>query len=129
MAIAFLIGRIVLGAYYLYNGYNHLKNIDFLAGYTASKGVPAPKLAVVGTGLMMLGGGLSILLGLQPYLGALLLIVFLLPTAFLMHNYWTVSDPQARMGEQINFLKDLALAASTMMFLAIPAPWALSLGM
>lgn len=128
MEFAFLVGRIGLGAYYIYNALNHFKNVDFLAGYTASKGVPAPKLAVVGTGLMMLAGGLSIMLGIQPLLGALLLVVFLLPTAFLMHNYWTVTDPQARMGEQINFLKDLALASSTFMFLAIPTPWALSLG-
>lgn len=129
MEFAFLIGRIALGAYYIYNAFNHLKNVNFLAGYTASKGIPAPKLAVIGTGLLMLVGGLSIILGIQPYLGALLLVVFLLPTAFMMHNYWTVSDPQMRMGEQINFLKDLALAASTLMFFAIPTPWSLSLGL
>ncbi|HEY3313496.1 MAG TPA: DoxX family protein [Anaerolineales bacterium] len=129
MATAFLIGRIVLGIYYVYSGYNHFKNLDFMAGYSASKGVPAPKLAVIGTGLMLVIGGLSVLLGIQPYLGALLLVVFLIPTAIMMHNFWTVSDPQMRMGELINFEKDLALAASALMFLAIPAPWAFSLGM
>lgn len=127
MAIAFLIGRIVLGAFYLYNAFNHFKQIDMLSGYAASKGVPAPKLAVGGTGLMLLLGGLSILLGFQPYIGAILIVVFLVPTAFMIHNFWTVSDPMAKMGERVNFLKDIALAASALMFLAIPTPWLFSL--
>ncbi len=127
MAIAFLIGRIVLGAFYLFNAFNHFKQIDMMSGYAASKGVPAPKLAVGGTGLMLLLGGLSILLGFQPYIGAILIVVFLVPTAFMIHNFWTVSDPMAKMGERVNFLKDIALAASALMFLAIPTPWLFSL--
>lgn len=127
MAIAFLIGRIVLGAFYLFNAFNHFKQIDMMSGYAASKGVPAPKLAVGGTGLMLLLGGLSILLGFKPYIGAILIVVFLVPTAFMIHNFWTVSDPMAKMGERVNFLKDIALAASALMFLAIPTPWLFSL--
>lgn len=127
MNIAFLIGRIILGAYYTFSGYKHIKNLDFMAGYAASKGVPAPKLATLGTGLMLILGGLSILTGILPALGALLLVVFLVPTAVMMHNYWTVSDPMVRMGEEINFQKDIALAASALMFLAIQSPWVLSL--
>lgn len=127
MAIAFLFGRIVLGAFYLFNAFNHFKQIDMMSGYAASKGVPAPKLAVGGTGLMLLLGGLSILLGFKPYIGAILIVVFLVPTAFMIHNFWTVSDPMAKMGERVNFLKDIALAASALMFLAIPTPWLFSL--
>jgi hypothetical protein len=33
-----------------------------------------------------------------------------------------------RMGEMVNFNKNLALAGSALMFLAIPQPWPLSLG-
>jgi putative oxidoreductase len=127
MAIAFLIGRIVLGAFYLFNAFHHFKEINMMSGYAASKGVPAPKLAIGVTGLMLLLGGLSILLGFQPYIGAILIVVFLVPTAFMIHNFWTVSDPMAKMGERINFLKDIALAASALMFLAIPTPWLFSL--
>lgn len=128
MEIAFLVGRIILGIYYLFNAYNHFKNAGMLSGYAASKGVPSPKLAVASTGLLLLLGGLSILLGYQPYIGAILIVVFLVPVAFKMHNFWTVSDPQMKMGEMVNFLKDIALAASALMFLAIPTPWAFSLG-
>ena len=128
MEIAFLIGRIVLGVYYLFNALNHFRNLNMMAGYAGSKGVPAPKLAVAGTGVLLLLGGLSILLGVQPTIGAILIVVFLVPVAFMMHNFWAVQDPQMKMMEMVNFMKNLALAASALMFLAIPQPWPFSLG-
>ena len=127
MAIVFLIGRIILGGYYLYSAVHHFMGIKMMSGYAASKGVPAPTLAVGGSGLLLLLGSLSILLGYQPYIGAIMIVVFLVPVAFMMHNFWAVSDPQAKMGERINFMKDIALAASALMFLAIPTPWPFSL--
>lgn len=126
--VLFLIGRIVLGLFYLYNASNHILNLKAMSGYTRSKGVPFPTLATLGTGVILLLGGLSVLLGLYPDIGVALLVIFLVPTAFIMHNFWTVSDPQMRMMEMIQFSKDMALAASALMFLAIPEPWALSLG-
>lgn len=124
----FLIGRIVLGLFYLFNASNHFFNLKMMSGYTKSKGVPFPTLATLGTGVMLLLGGLSVLLGVYPDIGVALLVIFLVPTAFIMHNFWTVGDQQARMMEMIQFMKDMALAASALMFLAIPEPWALSLG-
>ena len=123
----FLVGRIVLGLFYLYNASNHILNLKAMAGYTRSKGVPMPELATLGTGVVLLLGGLSLMSGLYPDVGVALLVIFLLSTAFIMHNFWTMSDPQARMMETVQFSKDLALAASALMFLAIPEPWALSL--
>lgn len=123
----FLVGRIVLGLFYLYNASNHILNLKAMAGYTRSKGVPMPELATLGTGVVLVLGGLSLMSGLYPDVGVALLVIFLLSTAFIMHNFWTVSDPQARMMETVQFSKDLALAASALMFLAIPEPWALSL--
>lgn len=87
MEILFLVGRIVLGVYYLFNAFNHFRNLEMMTGYAASKGVPSPKLAVVATGVLLLLGGLSILLGYQPTIGVLLIVIFLVPVAFMMHNF------------------------------------------
>lgn len=57
---------------------------------------------------MILVAGLSVLLGLYVSIGSMLLVVFLLPTAFLMHNFWTLEDPQARQNDKGHFMKDLA---------------------
>ena len=44
--------------------------------------------AVLGGGVLLLAGSLSMLLGVWADLGALLLVVFLVPTAVMMHGCW-----------------------------------------
>ncbi len=123
-----LVGRIIVGAYYLSSALNHLVFMPGqMAEYAASKGVPLPLLAVIVTGLPLLIGGLSILLGVFPRVGVLALVVFLLPVTFWMHDFWNVADPQMRTVQMVQFLKNLALMGSTLMFLAIPEPWEPSL--
>ncbi len=127
MKILFLIGRIIFGGYFTYSGLNHFLKLSMMAGYAKSKGLPYPSLAVAFTGILLLLGGLSILSGVFPRIGILFLVVFLLPTTFIMHNFWVVSDPQVKMIEMINFMKNMALLGATLMFLAIPTPWKMSL--
>ena len=128
MEILLLVGRIVFGAFFVMSGINHFTNLKMMSGYSASKGVPAPTLAVVGTGVILVAGGLSVILGLLPVVGLLLLIAFLLPTAFLMHNFWTVEDPMVRAAEQVNFLKNVALAGAAFALLYGAASWPLTIG-
>ncbi len=109
------------------NGYNHFKNLEMLTGYAQSKKVPIPKIAVLMTGLMMFLGGLGILLGIYVQLSVLLLSLFLIGTLIKMHRYWEVADPMARMGEHVNFYKNLGLLGAILMLLAIPLPWVLAL--
>lgn len=128
MEIAFLIGRILVGLFYLMNSANHFTNVDMMSGYAASKGVPAARLAVLGSGLLLVVAGLSILLGYQPVIGVVAIVLFFLPVTFMMHNFWAVEDPQAKQTDQINFMKNMALMGSALMYLAIPQPWPFSLG-
>jgi putative oxidoreductase len=123
-----LIGRILYGGFFLMSGVNHFTTISALKQYAASKGVPAPAFAVGGSGLLMLLGGLSVVLGFRPHYGLLFLFVFLLGVTPKMHAFWTVSDPIARMGEQVNFMKNMALLGAALAMAAIPQPWPMSLG-
>ena len=43
MALLFLIGRIILGVYFLEAAYNHLFKSAGLVGYAQSKGMSSPK--------------------------------------------------------------------------------------
>jgi uncharacterized membrane protein YphA (DoxX/SURF4 family) len=128
MDVLFLVGRIILGGYYLFNAFNHFSRMGMLSGYAASKGVPAAKLATVVSGLLLLVGGLSILLGVYPGVGVTALVVFFIPVSFWMHNFWAVQDPMQKMVEMVNFTKNMALLGAALMLLAIPQPWPLSLG-
>ena len=119
----FLIGRIIVGGYYLYNSINQFTHLPKMAQRAGSKGVPLPKLAILATGMLLLIGGASILLGWRPEIGVGAIVLFLLPVTPTMHNFWVETDPKQRMGQQINFLKNLALLGSALMFLGIPRPW------
>jgi putative oxidoreductase len=129
MVYLFLLGRILLGGYFVMSGVNHFKHLHMLTGYAQSKGVPMPREAVLLTGLMMVLGGLGILLGVAVQVSILVLSIFLLVTTIQMHQFWKISDQMARMGEEINFKKNLALLGALLMLLAIPLPWAVSLVM
>ena len=121
--------RFLFALVFLVLGLSHLTRLNAMAGYTGSMGIPAPRLARLVTGLMQIVGGLTILLGLHRYIGAGLLFLLLVPTAFLMHAFWKQTDPTARQHEMIQFLKDLALAGGAL-FIATQAGtwWPLSFG-
>jgi putative oxidoreductase len=128
MEYLFLIGRILYALVFVMSGINHLRNSGAMAGYAASKGVPAPRLAILGTGVLMLLGGLSIALGVQPTWGIVLITVFLIPTTVMMHNFWADTDPMARLNNLINFQKNVAMVGAAWVMLMVPQPWVLSLG-
>ena len=127
MIYLFVLGRILLGGYFIKNALNHFKNVGALSGYAQSKGVPMAKWSVLLTGLMLFLGGLGILLGVYIQYAVLLLAIFLIVTTFMMHKYWTVSEPMTKMGEEINFYKNLALLGAVLTLLAIPEPWVAAL--
>ena len=128
MQIAFMIGRIIFGGFWLMAGIHHFKDLNVMSGYARAKGTPAPKLAVGATGVLLLLGGLSILLGVYTTVGILLLIIFLLGVSFQMHNFWKAADPQMKQFEMINFQKNMALLGASLMLLLVPQPWPMSLG-
>jgi len=126
--IAFLVGRVIAGGFFLMNGFNHFAQLNMMTGYAKSKGVPAPAFAVGGSGILLFLGGLSLLLGYHPTIGVALLVIFLLGVSFGIHNFWTIQEPQAKLGEMTNFLKNMAILGLLLMSLAIPGPWPMSLG-
>jgi putative oxidoreductase len=128
MELLLLVGRVLFGVFFIMSGINHFTNAGMMSGYAKSKNVPLAYLAVVGTGVMLVLGGLSVLLGLFPVVGLVLIVVFLLPTSVLIHNFWTVQDPQARAAEQVNFLKNIALTGAALALVYGAADWPLTLG-
>lgn len=119
MDIVLLLGRILFGVLFLGSAMGHLTQTDAMAGYAASKGVPMAKTTVFGSGILLVAGGLSVILGVWGDLGALLLFLFLVPTAVMMHNFWKENDPQDKQMEMIQFNKDIGLAGAALAFMWI----------
>ena len=86
MDILLVIGRVLFALIFINSGIAHITKMQAMTGYAQFKKVPAPKLAVIVTGLMIIIGGLYIAFGVYADLGALLLAVFLVLTAFMMQD-------------------------------------------
>jgi putative oxidoreductase len=116
MGIVVLLGRIFYSCLFIMSGFGHLTiQKKLLTGFVKSKSLPAPELLVLISGLVELVGGILIVLGYRAEWGAWLIVLFLVPVTFTMHNFWTVKDPQARMTEMANFEKNMALMGAALL--------------
>jgi len=127
MKFPFVVGRALFGGFFLYNGINHFLHHKELGSYAGAKHVPMPDLAVTASGVALVAGGASILLGLKPKYGAAALIAFLASVSPSIHNFWAAEDENQRQQDQINFAKNLALAGGALALAAIEQPWPFSL--
>lgn len=114
--VLFLIGKIILGLFFINSGFNHFKHLSGIAGYAGSKKIPFPKFSVFISGLFMFLGGFSILLGFYQYIGIIFVTIFLLISAFSIHNFWALPQEQ-KQAEKINFMKNLALSGALLMLM------------
>ena len=128
VSYVFLIGRILYGGFFVIGGLNHLQNLSMMSGFTASKGVPASKAAVLVSGLLIIVGGLLVILGWHVRIGLACIVLFLVPVTLLMHNFWVEKEMMPRINQMVNFQKNVALLGAALMMLMVPRPWVLSLG-
>jgi putative oxidoreductase len=108
-----LVGRICFSAIFIFGAPGHFT--ARYIGFAAQAGVPAAALLVPLSGVIALVGGLSIALGYQAKLGAVLLVVFLIPVTVTMHAFWAVTDPMMGQMQQAMFLKNVSMLGGALL--------------
>jgi putative oxidoreductase len=106
-----LLARILLSAIFVISGFTKITGYAATAGYMEHMGVPGLLLPLVI--LTEFGGGLAILFGFQTKIAAFLLAGFCIVSAVLFHLMAITGAPgneMADMNNQINFMKNLAMA-------------------
>jgi uncharacterized membrane protein YphA (DoxX/SURF4 family) len=121
MEAVMLIGRILFAFMVVSGGINHLTKAEAMAGYAAYKKVPSPKLANFVSGVLLLAGGLSIVLGIYADLGAVVIAALLVLMALKMHDFWAQTDAQAKQMETIAFWKNVSMAGGALFIFASTA--------
>ena len=119
MNAVLVIARILFAGMFINSGISHLTKLGAMTGYAQYKKVRAAKLSVVVSGLMILLGGLYIVFGVYADLGALLIAIFLIPTAFMMHAFWKETDATAKQSEQAQFFKNISLAGAALIIFVL----------
>ncbi|SFB96985.1 Uncharacterized membrane protein YphA, DoxX/SURF4 family [Halobiforma haloterrestris] len=121
--VAFLSARLIFGGILAFMGVNNLVDAESMIGYAEFKGLPAPRLLVPLSGGTLIFGGVSVVLGVVPALGAGALAVFLLGSAMTMHDFWSLEGEEAQ-NELNHFLKNVFGAGGALAFLAVAnATW------
>jgi uncharacterized membrane protein YphA (DoxX/SURF4 family) len=116
MNTLFWIGRVLFAMLFVGSGLGHLTQRQVMTAYAEAKGLPAAGALVPLTGLMIIAGGISILLWSWVDVGAWLLVLFLVATAFKMHAFWKEEDEATRQVETAMFMKNLSLAGAAIIF-------------
>jgi putative oxidoreductase len=117
-----LVGRILLSLIFLISAAGKLFNFTGTAGMMSAKGFPVASLFLVGALAFELLGGLSVLTGYKARLGAAALIIFLIPTTLIFHNFWAYQGMEQQM-QAAMFLKNLAIAGGLALVIAFgPGP-------
>ncbi|MBS0627502.1 MAG: DoxX family protein [Verrucomicrobia bacterium] len=113
MKYIFLLGRILFSSIFLIKSLEHFSKE--MITHATHAAVPMPSLLVPIAGIIAFLGGLSILLGYRAKVGAWLLVIFLLPTTFMIHRFWVSTDFFSNMMHQYCFFKNLSLLGASLM--------------
>ena len=113
MKYVLLLGRILFSSVFIIKSFDHFTAKSI--AHATSKGVPMASFLCPLAGLIILLGGLSILLGYKARIGAWLLVIFLVPTTFMMHQFWGAGTGYVAMLESYCFLKNLSLIGAALM--------------
>jgi len=113
--IAALIGRVLLVALFLLSGFGKISDFAGTAAYIGSKGLPLPAVGAAIAIVMEVGVALLVLVGWRARAAALALAVFTVVAGVLFHAYWADADAAARMGDFINFWKNVSIAGGFLM--------------
>src|SRR5258708_9495383 len=108
-----VLGRFFFALIFLGAAPNHFTKQTI--AFSASQGVPLASIAVPLSGVGALAGGLSILLGYRPRLGAWLIVLFLIPGTLMLHKFWTVSDPMMTQSQMILFIKNVSMLGAALL--------------
>lgn len=119
--IAPLVGRCMIAAIFVLSGVQKLQNWQSSALYMAQHGVgvvqPLLALAII----VEIGAGLGLVIGFRTRLMALMLFAFTLAVSFVMHDFWTMGDPDLARTEAQLFAKNMAIAGGLLVLVGLGA--------
>jgi putative oxidoreductase len=103
-----LLSRALLSLPFLYSGIDKCRRWSVAQREVAASGLPWPTLFHLITVWVQLAGGLSLLIGIEARLGAVLLSLFLIPVTVMYHPFWKRSGA-GFVAEADHFLSNVAI--------------------
>ena len=119
-----ILGRLCLVAIFALSTLsNKIPNFNQVAQHMAAAGVPFPTVALAGA---IVFGSVLVAIGYRARLGALLLLLFLIPATYYFHGPWRATTPDETTQQMIHLLKNLGLMGAMLLIMAAgPGPGSL----
>jgi putative oxidoreductase len=106
MNYVLLLGRLLYSLIFIIAATGHFSRETIQMA--ADHGFPMASLLVPVSGILLLLGGLSIVLGFKARYGAWLIVIVTVPLTLCMHRFWEVHSSM-QMLQKIMFLKNLSM--------------------
>jgi putative oxidoreductase len=103
-----IVGRVLLGGYYVRGGLTHFTELGHLTQVMAAKGAPFPRASLIGGSLFQIACGAALMLGFQPFWAALGLVGFTVAASVIFMKFWA-AEGEARTAAIGGWLTNLAL--------------------
>lgn len=103
------LARPLLASMFVAGGLDALRTPGGRVEAARAAGLTEPEKLVRVNAVTQLVGGLALATGRVPRLSSLALAGTLVPTTWVGHAFWSETDPAAKKGQQIHFLKNLSM--------------------
>ncbi|HET7335566.1 MAG TPA: DoxX family protein [Rhizomicrobium sp.] len=121
-----LVGRWILGWFFLSQAWQRMQMWDGTITLMAMRDVPVPPLVLVLVLIVLILGGVSFLLGYQTRHAAIMLFAFVIIVTVFMHDYWNIRDHIDRASDYALFARNIAIAGGLLFLVGMgPGPFAL----
>jgi uncharacterized membrane protein YphA (DoxX/SURF4 family) len=110
-----LVGRIMLAAIFLWSSVIDIRHFEDRTALMAQKGIPMPGFLLLGAIVFLSLGSIALVLGIKARWGAVLLILFLVPTTVIFH------PPNGSEDDMLQFMKNMAVIGGLCMVISYGA--------
>ncbi len=113
-----LLGRILLSTFFIWNGISNLFGLDEAIKLVAGEQLPYASSIALGASILEVIGGLSLLIGYKARFGTILLLIVLIPTTIIFHDFWAQSGDLFHLHKMM-FFKNVSLIGGLLLALAV----------
>jgi putative oxidoreductase len=92
-ALLLVLGRVLLGGFYVYAGVHHFFIMPPLTAMISARGIPFARIVLILGSLFQIVAGALFILNIFTVAAALGLIVFTIAASIMLLNFWDMDEP------------------------------------
>ena len=121
--ICLLLGRLLMGTYFILPGLQKITNYQTMTDMMLTHSVPATVFLLPVTIVLQIILGVAIIIGFKGKLAAFILAGLTLVISIYMHDFWSMAESLERAHETQNFFKNMGIMAGLLIISSIGTGW------